>query len=214
MIDGNARLTTANNGGIVIGDSGTLPNGTPFDSTFQSSSVTLQTDGTGNVRFEEDGNIFLVGNNRANSVTLVANSGNGTITDNASAQIDVARNLDLSGSFVNLGTGTVNGTNTDRLALSSLTFSSSGNVNLSADTSFFLTGDSQSDGFLSLASTGSIRTAGESETVARTGARFDGIDVMIGNLADDCFDIINSNANGSVNLTVNASGSEDVTLGC
>lgn len=213
-VTGNARLTTANNGGIVIGDSGTLANGTPFDSSFQSASLTVQTDGTGNVLVEEDGDIFLAGVNRANSMTLVANDGNGTIRDNATAQIDVARNLDVTGSFINLGTGVEDGSNTDRLALSSLTFTSNGNVNLSAETSFFLTGESRTGGFLTLASTGSVRSAGDSETMVQTGAQLIGIDVMIGNLADDCFDIINSGINGNKNLTVNASGSEDVTLGC
>ncbi len=209
VVDGNARFTTANNGGIVIGDSGTLADGTAFDATFESSSVTLQTDGTGNVSLEEDGNIFLTGINRANSATLVANQGNGTITDSMTAQIDVARNFDVTGSFINLGTGTDGVDDTDRLAFSSLTFSSSGNVNLASETSFFLTGDSRSDGFLTLTSTGNIRTAGDSETTVQTGASFNAIDVQIGNLADDCFDIINGD-----NLFVNASGIEDVTLGC
>jgi hypothetical protein len=213
-VTGNTRLTTANNGGITLGDSGTDAAGNTYDATFNTGSLTVVTNGTGNAIIEEDSAIFLTGATRANSLTLVADGGLANVTDSATAQTSVIRNLNVTGDFINLGTGVdTSGATTDSLTMASLTFNSLSNTNIEADSSFVLTGSSYSDDFLTLRSTGNILSTAGSETVALTGALFDAVDVMIGNLADDCFDIINSNADGSKNLTVNAANNSDVQFG-
>jgi len=50
--------------------------------------------------------------------------------------------------------------------------------------------------------------------ISEEGARFAGMDIYVGNLDDDCFDIINSNEDGSKRLTVLGQGAENVQLGC
>ena len=213
-VSGNTDLSSGNNGHIVIGDSGMLPNGVPFDSTFETRTLTLNTDGRGNALIEEDGDIVLAGDIRANSLSLV--STDGQIQDNPETHIDVRFNLNVEGTAVNLGTAVIpNGTSTaDSLEFSTLTFNSTGNVNVSADDSFFLIGESETGGFLTLESEGDIRSTRGSELISQEGARFDGMDILIGNLADDCFDIINTNADGSVALSVNGQGTENVQEGC
>jgi len=214
-VSGNTELTSGNNGHIVIGDSGVLPDGVPFDSVFDSRTLTVHTDGSGNALIEEDGDIILTGNNRANSLSLTSTDADGRILDTVETVVDVRYNLNVAGALVNLGTGIIaNGSSTDKLEFSTLTFTSTGNVNVSADDSFFLVGDSSSGGFLTLESEGDIRSTSGSELVSQTGASFAGMDILVGNLADDCFDIIQTNDDGSVRLTVDGNGTEDVQLGC
>ena len=214
-IAGNSQLKTLNNGRVMLGESGTLPDSTPYDSVFASLSLTVQTDGSGNATIQNDGDIVLAGVNRANSLSLIADGGTGKILDAAESQIDVTYNLNVEGSLINLGTAIIeNGSSTDRLEFKSLTFKSSGNVNVSADDSFFLTGASSSGGFLTLESEGDIRSTGGSELVSQAGAKFDGMDILVGNLDTDCFEIIDTNSDGSKRLSVNGQGTEDVQLGC
>ena len=214
-IAGNARLKTLNNGRVFLGDSGVLPDSTPYDAVFESLSLTVQTDGSGNATIHNDGDIVLRGVNRANSLSLIADGGEGKILDALDSQIDVTYNLNVEGSVINLGTAIIaNGSSTDRLEFKSLTFKSAGNVNVSADDSFFLTGSSRSGGFLTLESEGDIRSTGGSELVSQAGARFDGMDILVGNLDNDCFNIIDTNNDGSKRLSVNGEGTEDVQLGC
>lgn len=213
-VSGNAELKTGNNGHIVVGDSGTLPDGTRFDAAFESRTLTVQTDGTGNALIEEDGDIILKGSIQANSLSLVAKDA-GRILDTVESQIDVRYNLNVEGGLVNLGTAIIeNGSSTDKLEFSTLTFKSDGNVNVSADDSFFLVGDSSTGGFLTLESEGDIRSTNGSELLSETGARFDGMDILVGNLADDCFDILQADNDGTKRLTVNGQGTADVRLGC
>ena len=214
-IDGNSTLMTLNNGRIKLGDSGVRADNTPFDSVFETLSLTVQTDGSGNAIIEEDGDILLTGINRANSLSLIADGGEGRVLDAIDARIDVNFNLNVEAGSINLGNAIIaNASSTDRLSFRSLTFQSAGNVNVSADNSFFLTGSSNSGGFLTLESEGDIRTTGGSELVTQTGAQFDGMDIFVGNLSNDCFDILDTNSDGSVRLRVNGAGAEDVQLGC
>ncbi len=214
-IAGNSRFTTMNNGRVVLGDAGVLPDSTPFDAAFETKTLTVQTDGTGNAIIEEDGDIVLTGANRANSMSLKTRGGEGKILDTFDSTIDVTYNLNVEGSLVNLGTAIIeNGSSSDRLEFSSLTFKSTGNVYVSADDSFFLTGNSTSGGFLTLESEGDIRSTGGSELLTQAGATFGGMDILVGNLADDCFDIINTNEDGTKRLVVNGAGTQNVELGC
>ena len=213
VVNNSQLMTTATRGRIVMGDSGVMRDGTPFDATFDTRTLTVQSDG--NSVIEEDGDIILTGANRANSMSLISKAENGRILDTQETQIDIRFNLSVDGDLVNLGTGIIpNGSSTDRLEFSSLTFKSSGNVKVSADDSFFLTGSSETGGFLTLESEGNIQSTAGSELVSTAGAQFDGMDILVGHLADDCFDIINSNADGSKRLLVNGNGTEDVQLGC
>ncbi len=203
---GNTSLTTGNNGNITLGDSGVSGAGVPFDATFNTSSLTINTDGTGNAQIFEDSDIFLVGNNQINSLTLDANNGQGRITDSATANINVNFNLNVRGDFVNLGTGVdVNGANTDTLNFNTLTFNTSGNTNVSADSGFFLVGSSTADN-LTLASTGNIFDSSPSggtpaSTTVQTSANFiTPLDAIIGESGADFFTIVSGNAPGVGNV--------------
>ncbi|QEG20163.1 hypothetical protein [Mariniblastus fucicola] len=214
-VSGNTRFTTANNGRIVVGDSGYMSDGTRYDAAFETRTLTVQSDGTGNVVVEEDGDIVLKGDNRANSMSLMTLGAEGKILDTPETTLAVRYNLNVEGSLINLGTDVLpNGSSTDRLEFASLTFNSTGNVKLSADDSFFLTGSSTTGGFLTLESEGDIRSTSGSELLTEAGAQFDGMDILVGNLADDCFDIIDSFEDGTKRLLVNGEGIENVQLGC
>jgi len=164
---------------------------------------------------EDEGDIILTGQNSANSLTLQTRGAEGKILDLPETQIDVRYNLSVAGSRINLGTAIIpNGTSTDSLEFTTLTVNSSGNVNLSADDSIILAGSSTVGGFLTLESEGDIRSTSGSELLTGEGVTFEGMDILVGNLADDCFDIINSNEDGSKRLFVNGLGVEDVQLGC
>jgi len=211
-VTGNSHLKTTDGGRIVLGDSGHDSDGA-FDSVFETRTLTVESDG--NVVVEEDTDVILKGQNRANSMTLMTRGAEGRILDTLESQIDVRYNLSVVGRYVNLGTAIIpNGSSTDRLEFSTLTVTSSGNVNVSADDTILLTGNSSVGGFLSLESEGNIRTTRGSELISEEGARFAGMDIYVGNLDDDCFDIINSNEDGSKRLTVLGQGAENVQLGC
>ena len=220
-VTGNLTLVTNNNGAIVVGEAGTDVNGNAFNSTFNTASLTIQTDGTGNAQIFEDSNIFLVGDNQVNSLTLNADGGNGSITDSATAQINVNFNLNVTGGFVNLGSAVDgNGANTDSLNFSSLTFNTSptgnlnGNTLISADSGFFLVGSSSAEN-LTLASTGNILDSSPAGGVAATtiiqnSANFTTpLDAIIGESGNDFFDILSGNPAGVGNV----GGTANVVVG-
>ena len=212
-VTGNMRMTTANNGNITVGDSG-VANGVAFDSTFNTGSLTIDTDGTGNARIFEDSNIFLVGNTQANSLLLDADNGQATITDSATAMTNVNFTLNVRGSFINLGTGVDAANpavNTDSLTLRSLTFNSSGNTAISADSNINLVGSSTADN-LTLASTGNITdtsvTGTAARTIVQTSANFAAVDAIIGEIGDDFFNIVSGNNPGVADVT----GTENIVV--
>lgn len=206
-VTGNLSLTTGNNGNITIGDSGVSAAGVPFDATVNTGSLTINTDGTGNAQIFEDSAIFLVGNNQINSLTLDANNGQAAITDSATANINVNFNLNVNGSFVNLGTAVDDsGANTDSLNFNSLTFNTSGNTNISEDSSsgnsgFVLVGSNSANN-LTLASAGSILDSSPADgtpasTTVQTSANFiTPLDAIIGESGNDFFTILSGNTPG------------------
>ncbi len=205
-VTGNMNLTTGNNGNITLGDSGTSGAGVPFDATFNTGSLTINTDGTGNARIYEDSDIFLVGSSQVNSLTLDADDGQANITDSATANINVNFNLNVRGQFVNLGTAVdVNSVPTDTLNFNTLTFNTSGNTNISADKGFFLVGTSTADN-LTLASTGNILDSSPTggtpaSTTVQTSANFiTPLDAIIGESGADFFTIVSGNAPGVGNV--------------
>ncbi len=205
-VTGNTRLTTENNGNITIGDSG-VSNGVAFDSTFNTGSLTVNTDGTGNARIYEDSAIFLVGNSQTNSLLLDANDGQSNITDSATAQTNVNFNLNLRGALINLGTGVDpadSNVNTDMLNFSTLTFNSTGNTNVSADSEIRLVGSSSADN-LTLASTGNIidisTPTAPARTIVQTSANFTAVDAIIGEFGDDFFNIVSGATPGVAGVT-------------
>ena len=163
----------------------------------------------------------MVGDNQVNSLTLNADGGNGSITDSATAQINVNFNLNVTGGFVNLGSAVDgNGANTDSLNFSSLTFNTSptgnlnGNTLISADSGFFLVGSSSAEN-LTLASTGNILDSSPAGGVAATtiiqnSANFTTpLDAIIGEAGNDFFDILSGNPAGVGNV----GGTANVVVG-
>ena len=137
----------------------------------------------GSVEITEDSSLNLSGINTADSLTLVAS---GNITDSLNAQTRVTNLLSVTGGLVNLGSES-----TDILQMGQLEFNSTANTFITADTGFQITGNNRAGNLLILESQGSITDAPTAETIAQNGATFTGADVIIGELATDCFDILN-----------------------
>ncbi|MFK7767735.1 MAG: beta strand repeat-containing protein [Mariniblastus sp.] len=180
---------------ITIGESA--------NDSFNATSVTLNS--TGDVLVTEDSGMNLSGVNSAANMTLVAN---GNLTDSLTAQTRVTGLLNLSGQLINMGSEA-----TDVLEMGTLQFNSNGpnNTFLTADSDINLTGTSFSGNRLLLTSSGNITDSPTADVQATTQAVLQGVDVIIGELATDCFDILNG---GASNLFVLASGISDVTVGC
>jgi len=172
---GNSRFTAVNNDAITIGDRGDIlengvDTGVDFDAKFNSGSLTVSTGA--DVFVEEDSAILLTGNNRANNLTLNAGLGQFNVLNSRIARTIVAGTLDVTGALINLGNGVNNdvGGTPDRLAIGGLTFNSTRNTNVSADTAFELRGDSCADGLLILASEGQITADLDATFAALDGA--------------------------------------------
>ena len=178
---------------ILIGES--------TDDTFNAASVTLNS--TGNVDVTEDSGLNLAGVSSAANLRLVAA---GNLTDSLTAETRVAGLLDVTGGLVNIGSE-----DTDILEMGTLRFTSStANTFITADSDINLVGSSSAADRLLLTTTGDIRDNATAEVLAQNQAVFQGVDVIIGELATDCFDIING---GTANLFVLASGVDNVNVG-
>ena len=162
----NSRFTAVNNDQIVIGDRG-VNSGTPFDSIFNSGSLTVRSDG--DVSVEEDSQILLTGTNLANNLTLSAGLGAFNIVDSATSRIRALGTLDVTGDLINLGTGIdADGVASDRIVIAGLTYNSQDNTIVSVDSAFELRNNSRSEGILVLDSGGQI-TAATDATFASVG---------------------------------------------
>ncbi len=180
---------------IMIGETG--------DDTFNAVSVTLNA--SGDVEVTENSGLNLSGVSSAANMTLVAA---GNVTDSLDAETRVSGLLDVSGLLVNMGSEA-----TDVLEMGSLRFTSAVTFNtfITADSNINLVGTSLAGNRMLLTTTGNITDSPTADVQATNQAVFQGVDIIIGELATDCFDIINGGAN---NLFVLASGIEDVTVGC
>ena len=175
--------------------------GESTDDTFNAASVTLNS--TGNVDVTEDSGLNLAGVSSAANLRLVAA---GNLTDSLTAETRVAGLLDVTGGLVNIGSE-----DTDILEMGTLRFTSStANTFITADSDINLVGSSSAADRLLLTTTGDIRDNATAEVLAQNQAVFQGVDVIIGELATDCFDIING---GTANLFVLASGVDNVNVG-
>ena len=155
-IAGNARFTTTGGGNIIIGDRGDIfvngaDSGNDFDAVFNAGTVTINTAGNGFV--EEDSVLLLSGVNRANNLTLVAQTDDvaANIGDTAFADIAVVNTLDVTGAGINIGTGENAALeDTDLLSIGGLTFNSTINTLVEAETGFELRGSNSSGNLLIL----------------------------------------------------------------
>jgi len=179
--------------GITLGDSAT--------DSFNANSVTLNS--VGAVNITENSSLNLHKTSTANSMSLVAN---GLITDGVDASTTVTNLFSVNGTLINLGSEA-----TDNLQVGSLTFNSTLNANITTDSDVVLVGNSNSADQLFLTSAGNILDAADAETRVANRVVLTGVDVIIGELAGDCFDILNGDA---TDLFVTASGTNNVVLGC
>ena len=163
-----------------------------------AGSFTLNSGGA--VEITEDSSLNLTGINTADSLTLVAS---GNITDSLNAQTRVTNLLSATGNLVNLGSES-----TDVLEMGQLEFNSTANTFITADSGFTITGTNRAGNLLILDSQGSITDSLIAEIIAENGATFTGADVIIGELATDCFDILNG-----VGPAVITQGTSNVVLG-
>jgi hypothetical protein len=166
---------------------------------FNAQSVTLNSSGA--VVLTEDSRLNLTGISSADSMTLGAN---GNITDSLNAQTRVTNHFSATGALINLGTSA-----TDVFEMGQFSFNSSANTFVAADTSFEIIGNNSSGDRLILRTPGNITDAADSEIRVQNIVDLTGVDIIIGELATDCFDIIN----GAAGLFVNASGTNNTQLG-
>lgn len=168
---------------------------------FNAQSLTV--DAGGIVDVTEDSALNLAGVNRAGSLTLVAN---GTLTDSLTTDTLVSGLLNVTGTLINLGSET-----TDFLQAAELRFNSTGNSNITSDANVVLSGTSFAGNQLILTTIGNLIDAESAETRAQNRATLTGVDVILGEGATDCFDIIDG---GESNLFVTATGTKNVVVGC
>ena len=178
---------------ITLGDTAT--------DEFNAGSVTLNSAGAVNVT--ENSNLNLTGTSLADSMTLVAA---GLLTDGDNANTTATNLLSVTGSLISLG-----GSATDTVSASQLTFNSTLNTDIELDSSVELFGASNSADQLFLSSTGDISDAATADTLVENGIVLNGVNIELGELSDDCFDIVSGDIN---DLVVNASGTNSVILGC
>ena len=178
---------------ILLGDS--------IGDTFNAHSLNVQSEGA--VDIDEDSSLNLHGSNTADTMSLVAD---GNITDSMEASTEVDGLFSVQGNLVNLGSEA-----TDMLMFGSLNFSSLANTFITADSDIRITGTNLANNQLILTSSGDIVDDADADTRAANRAVLTGTDVIIGELASDCFDIING---GSSQVFVNASGTRNVDVSC
>ncbi len=186
-IDTGARFAGLS---VVLGDH-------PTTDIFNAGLISF--DSPGQVDITEVSGILLFGTNQANSLTLIAN---GNVSDTPTAQTTVNTLLNVSGALINLGTDAA-----DFLSFQSLTFNSTANTNLAVNSGVQLVGNSQAGDRLILSSTGNITDQDVAQTRVQNFATFTGIDIIIGELATDCFDILTG---GIEKVTINGSGVTNV----
>ncbi|MEM7453098.1 MAG: hypothetical protein AAF456_01970 [Planctomycetota bacterium] len=187
-VTGNAAFEGTS---IRIGDTAT--------DNFTAGTMTFNS--TGNVFVAADSNAFLSGDNSANNLTLLTD---GFIGDLPTSTTNVAGALTLNANGINIGT------DANQLSLARLNVNSAANVNISSATSFFLFGNNVLGDELRLSSQGNITDSATASTIVENAATFNAVDVIIGDVATDCFDIVA----GIEGLVVAASGIESVTFGC
>lgn len=190
-VTGSANLQATS---IVIGEQAT--------DQFNAGTITLNS--AGRVEVTEDSRITLAGVSTASSMSLTAIDN--FVTDAADADTRVTGNLDVTGSLINLGVG-----ETDFLSFATLTFNSSQNTNIAANSDIVLAGSSATAAQLLLTSTGSITDETDASTEIQERATFTAaVDIIIGDSTADCFDIFDDRAN----LTMTAPGTREATFGC
>ncbi|MEM7781737.1 MAG: hypothetical protein AAF623_00055 [Planctomycetota bacterium] len=187
---GNASFTGSD---IVIGDQ--------ITDRYDALSTNVQA--TGSVEIIENSGLNLYGINRAESLTIRAN---GLITDSFDADTQIIGHVDLQGTLINLGTDL-----SDFLTFGSISYNSVQNTNISANSDIVMSGNSLVGNQLILASTGDILDSPDADTRVQNRAVLTGVDVIIGELASDCFTIMSG---GADDVFVVASGSSDIQLGC
>jgi hypothetical protein len=197
----DATDASLNVGGVADIQGTSISLGDTATDEFNANSVTLNS--TGAVAVTEDSALNLHKTSTADSMTLTAN---GTLTDGLDADTQVTNLFSVVGNLINLGSEA-----TDNLEFGSLTFFSTANTNISSDSNMTLTGINTVGDQAFLATTGNLTDEPTAETRIQNQASLTGVDVIIGELADDCFDIINGDES---DLFVTASGINDVTLGC
>lgn len=199
ILDSAIAMTNVSGRATLSGTSITLGDG----ATDEFNAAVVNVDSPGAVNITEDSGMNLTGVNRAASMTLVAN---GAIVDTPEADTVVTGNMSLTGTFLNLGNEA-----TDNFVTGGLSFNSSGNTFVTSDAAIEIFGVNSVGDVLTLNVNGNLTDLGPARTEVQTRAVFTGVDVVIGDLADDCFDILNG---GAANLFVTASGVEDVTVAC
>lgn len=200
-----ASLALGSAAGITNAASASL--GAAGNASFTGTSITLGAEtgdsmnfgsltfnSAGAVVIAEDSSTLLSGTSTAGSLTLTSAAG---ITNDASANLSVTGNANLSGTSI--AVGTVGG---DVVNFGTLTFNSAGSVSISEDSSLDLVG-ANTGAATSLASTGAVSDAGATSLV--TGAlTVSGASISLGGGIFNA-STLNFNSAGAVNIAEDSS---------
>ena len=192
-VNGNARFAGTF---IGIGDTAT-------DSV---SAQRYTFESTGTVIANVEGDLILVGDTTANVLNLTSP---GDIIDSDNSTTTVNSLLSLDAGFAHLG-GNLDADSNQQLNFGRLTVNTTGSANIVSGSSFALAGTSNVGDRLVLRTDGNITDAVTSSLTVENFASFTATDIIIGELADDCFEVLA----GSDRILVEAGGVENVNAGC
>ena len=173
--------------------------GREINDSIQSDRIIFNSSGA--VSIAADSPILLAQTNTANSLRLESTN---SIFDVGNSSLNVVNHARFVAPIVKIGDLA-----TDTFNAGSVSFQSTGLVLLDEDSSSRLAGSSNSK-FLRMTSVGNITDNATAETIITDRAVFRGVDLIIGELENDCFDVLA----GIGDLITHASGVLDVQLGC
>ncbi|OAI52333.1 hypothetical protein AYO46_05740, partial [Betaproteobacteria bacterium SCGC AG-212-J23] len=184
-VTGNASLTGTS---IDLGNAG-------GGNTVNFGSLTFNSVGAVNVK--ESSDTVLSGTSTADSLTLTSTA---SITNDATADVTVANNANLSATSITLGNQ-----GGDSINFGSLTFNSAGAVDIALDSGTSFSGTSTADS-LALASTGAITNAASASLTVSNNASFNGTSIDLGNQSSDSmnFGSLTYNSGGAVSIAQNS----------
>jgi hypothetical protein len=198
------RIGNSNNAKVTIDnllklEAPRIVTGQASGDSIRTARLTFNTPGAADMAFDRA--VIVAGDNQSNSLRLISTN---MISDANTSSIQVNKHARFIGTRIDLGDKA-----TDQFNAGSLSFVTDGIVTIQEDSDSILAAQSRVR-TLTMTSTGDIRDTATAETIITNSADFNGIDLIIGELNDDCFDILA----GIGGLTTNGTGNVNVKLGC
>ncbi|MEZ6097012.1 MAG: hypothetical protein R3C03_22790 [Pirellulaceae bacterium] len=196
---GNEADTNVNIVGSLKMEAALIDLGRQANDSIRFGRLTFRSSGL--VTIEAESEIILTQNNTAGSLRLFSPI---ALKDVATSTLDVAATARLAAPLIVLGDQ-----ETDRFNAGSLSFYSTGLVSIGENSSSNLAGQNRA-AVLRLTSSGHITDVATADTIIADRAVFMGVNIILGERDDDCFDVLA----GIDELITMGTGIIDVRLGC